>query len=426
MSNRRLVSVAAVSTSGTAYTGRANGIFSTNDQAKLKQAGNWPIAIAAPNAPTIGTATVGNSQVTISFTAPNTLNGSTITGYTVTSSGGQTATGSSSPIIVTGLNNGGFTYTFTVVANSNCGNSIASSTVSATMLDVPGTPTIGAVSVVSGTSATVEYTAPSSNGGSAITSYTATSSPGNITGMLSQSSSGTITVNGLTPGTRYTFRVIATSAIGNSTVSSVSSGIVPLSIGDAYQGGYFAGIYTNPYDSQKYRMIVSPKASGWVNGARGDLQTTVNGTVTNGGIWAVEWGAENVPSSITWQTWHWYVGAMNTNFWYNSGYTILPARFAKQSNIGGYNDWFVASVAEFLFVRSQVAWWGLPSGENFTSSSGVASNDSGVGTSQHWTSSKNGFYIPHIRFDTTAPDYATYGFGGNTSDTRLFRRELVS
>jgi len=421
-----MISVAAVSTSSTAYTGRADGLFSTNDQAKLKQAGAWPIAIAAPSAPTIGTATVGNSQVTILFTAPNTLNGSTITGYTVTSSSGQTATGSSSPIIVTGLNNGGFTYTFTVVANSNCSNSIASLTVSATMLDVPGTPTIGAVSVVSGTSATVEYTAPSSNGGSAITSYTATSLPGNITGTLSQSSSGTITVNGLTPGTRYTFRVIATSAIGNSTVSSNSSGIVPLSIGDAYQGGYFAGIYTNPYDSQKYRMIVSPKASGWVNGARGDLQTTVNGTVVNAGSWALEWQSSNIPSSIAYQSWHLYVGDMNTNFWYNSGYTILPARFAKQSNIGGYNDWFVASYYELLFVRSQVAWWGLPSGENFTSSSGVASNDSGSGTSQMWTSSKNGPYTVLMEFNTTGPDYGQMAYWWNSADTRLFRRELVS
>ena len=129
MPNRRLVSVAAVSTSATAYTGRADGLFSTNEQAKLKQAGNWPIAIASPSAPTIGTATAGNTQISVAFTAPSSLNGSTITGYTVTSSGGQTASGSSSPIIVTGLTNG-TTYTFTVVANSASGSSIASSNVS--------------------------------------------------------------------------------------------------------------------------------------------------------------------------------------------------------------------------------------------------------------------------------------------------------
>ena len=129
MSNRRLVSVAAVATSSTAYTGRADGLFSTNDQAKLKQAGNWPTAIKAPSAPTIGTATAGNTQISVAFTAPSSLNGSTITSYTVTSSGGQTATGASSPIVITGLTNG-TTYTFTVVANSASGSSIASSNVS--------------------------------------------------------------------------------------------------------------------------------------------------------------------------------------------------------------------------------------------------------------------------------------------------------
>jgi hypothetical protein len=116
-----------VSTSGTAYTGRANGIFSTNDQAKLKQAGNWPIAITAPGAPTINTVTAGTLQVSIAFSAPNMLNGATITNYTVTSSSGETATGAVSPIVITGLTPG-TNYTFTVVANSASGNSVASST----------------------------------------------------------------------------------------------------------------------------------------------------------------------------------------------------------------------------------------------------------------------------------------------------------
>jgi hypothetical protein len=116
-----------VSTSGTAYTGRANGIFSTNDQAKLKQAGAWPTAIAAPSAPTAASATAGNLQATVAFTTPSSLNGETITSYTVTSSpGGVTATGASSPITVSGLTDG-TSYTFTVVANTASGASLSSS-----------------------------------------------------------------------------------------------------------------------------------------------------------------------------------------------------------------------------------------------------------------------------------------------------------
>ena len=139
MANRRLVSVAAVATSATAYTGRADGLFSTNDQAKLKQAGLWPLALSAPSAPTIGTATAGILEMSVAFTAPSSLNGSTITGYTVTSSpGGQTASGASSPLVITGLTFG-TSYTFTVVANSNCGSSLASSTVSGSPLEpAPG------------------------------------------------------------------------------------------------------------------------------------------------------------------------------------------------------------------------------------------------------------------------------------------------
>ena len=90
----------------------------------------------------------------------------------------------------------------------------------------PDAPTIG-TAVAGDAQATVSFTAPSSNGGSAITSYTATSSPGGITGTLSQAGSGSITVTGLTNGTAYTFTVTATNAIGTSLASAVSNSVAP-------------------------------------------------------------------------------------------------------------------------------------------------------------------------------------------------------
>ena len=66
------------------------------------------------SAPTIGTATAGDGQVSVAFTTPSS---GTPTSYTVLSSGGQIGSGTSSPIVVTGLTNGTF-YTFTVVANN--------------------------------------------------------------------------------------------------------------------------------------------------------------------------------------------------------------------------------------------------------------------------------------------------------------------
>ena len=96
----------------------------------------------------------------------------------------------------------------------------------------PGIPTVGTPVRVSGsgTSIDVPFTAPASNGGIPITAYTAVSNPGNITGTISQSGSGTIRVNGLTPGVSYTFTVYATNPRGNSPNTSASSGVVPATV----------------------------------------------------------------------------------------------------------------------------------------------------------------------------------------------------
>ena len=90
-------------------------------------------------APTIGTATAGNGEATVSFTAPS-FSKLPITSYTVTSSPGSfVGTGPSSPITVTGLSNG-TTYTFSVTATNANGTSVASS---ASNSVAPATPTFG-------------------------------------------------------------------------------------------------------------------------------------------------------------------------------------------------------------------------------------------------------------------------------------------
>ncbi len=182
----------------------------------------------APGAPTIGTATRGNGQASVTFTAPASDGGSAITGYTVTSSpGGFTGTGAASPIVVTGLTNG-TAYTFTVTATNAIGTSAASAASSAvTPATTPGAPTIG-TATGGDTTASVTFTAPASNGGSAITGYTVTSSPGGLTGTGATSP---ISVTGLTNGTAYTFTVTATNAVGTGSASAASNSVTPAAVG---------------------------------------------------------------------------------------------------------------------------------------------------------------------------------------------------
>ena len=57
----------------------------------------------APDAPTGVSGTAGNTQVTVSFTPPTDVGGAAVTGYRVQSNDGIGASGSSSPVTVTGL-----------------------------------------------------------------------------------------------------------------------------------------------------------------------------------------------------------------------------------------------------------------------------------------------------------------------------------
>lgn len=80
-----------------------------------------PLKVA--NAPTIGTATGGDAQASVAFTAPSNTGGSAITAYYAVSNPSQiTASAASSPVTVTGLTNG-TAYTFKVWALNSYGPS---------------------------------------------------------------------------------------------------------------------------------------------------------------------------------------------------------------------------------------------------------------------------------------------------------------
>ncbi|MDP5138073.1 putative Ig domain-containing protein, partial [Rheinheimera baltica] len=87
---------------------------------------SFSVTAVVPGAPSAANATAGDTEATVSFTAPAFAGGAAITGYTVTSSPGTfTGTGAGSPILVTGLTNGA-AYTFTVTATNSAGTGAAS------------------------------------------------------------------------------------------------------------------------------------------------------------------------------------------------------------------------------------------------------------------------------------------------------------
>ncbi|HYE11562.1 MAG TPA: fibronectin type III domain-containing protein [Patescibacteria group bacterium] len=183
----------------------------------------------APGAPSNVTATAGNGQATVSFTTPADNGGSSITSYTVlvyqngNLQGGLSTTGAGSPITVSGLTNG-TTYTFKVAATNAAGDSAESEPSGVvTPMTLPGVPTNVTATAGNG-QATVSFTVPVDNGGSAITSYIVTSDPGNITATGTGTS---ITVTGLANGTTYTFIVKAVNAAGPGTDSAASNAVTP-------------------------------------------------------------------------------------------------------------------------------------------------------------------------------------------------------
>ena len=217
-------------TSGTSciVTGLTNGesytftVVATNADGTgaASPASNTVTPSTVPDAPTAVTATAGNGQATVTWTAPSD-EGSTITGYVVRSARGVTCTTTTTSCVVTGLLNG-MSTTFTVVATNADGSGAASAPSNAVI------PSSNTATITSANSVTVAAGKPLkfkiTTSGSPVPSVAEAgiTAPWLIFTPGSKGAAGTAELTGTGPasGGTYTFTVEANNGVGPNTTQA--------------------------------------------------------------------------------------------------------------------------------------------------------------------------------------------------------------
>src|SRR5574337_1801282 len=181
---------------------------------------------------------VSTSQINLYWNAPSNLGGLVVTGYEIQ----RSTNGGSWNIIVpntgsasTAYSNTGLSpstnYTYRVYAITILVTSPPSNTATATTLTpvtVPQPPTGLGATADSSSQITLNWNAPSNNGGSAITGYKIerSTNAGSTWSVLVSNTGDTATVysnTGLAPSTTYTYQVSAINSVGNSSPSNIAS-----------------------------------------------------------------------------------------------------------------------------------------------------------------------------------------------------------
>jgi large repetitive protein len=204
-------------TNGTPYTFIVTAHYAGGTTVSTASAPITPNGPTKPGPPTAVTATGGNGQASVSWTAPADAGHSVITSYLVTSApGGMTCTTATTTCTVTGLTN--FTsYTFTVTATNAGSLTSDPSAPSNSVVPLPSKPVITTVTP-SNAQVTISWNASSP----APTNYTVNGAP---SGTCTTASTSCV-ITGLTNGTSYTFTVTANYP-GGTTVSNASSPVIP-------------------------------------------------------------------------------------------------------------------------------------------------------------------------------------------------------
>ena len=218
-------------TNGTTYTFRIKA-NNANGSGTYSDFSNEITPSTIPGIPTISSLVEGNTEATLTWTAPSN-GGSSILYYSIDCSDSRiadiSANGSATSQIVTDLSNGN-TYSFRLKAINRNGegtySSFSSSVVPST---VPEIPTI--TDLTGGNNqATLTWTAPY-NGGSAILHYIIDCSDSRIADISANGSVTSKIITDLSNGNTYHFAIKAYNINGYGSYSEFSSGVTPANNG---------------------------------------------------------------------------------------------------------------------------------------------------------------------------------------------------
>ena len=195
--------------------------FSTSDSVAL-------VAQSGSDKPGIVSSTAKKASVDLVWSAPASTGGSAVTSYTIS------ATNLATPVVVTAPATtktisslvAGTPYTFTIVANNANGASQPSQFDLATVLSAPGVPTITSAPVLTSSTLTTSWTAPTDLGGDStsfgyyVTLYKDNTAVGDPVLEATTTHDFALTDSG-----SYTFKVAAKNSIGTGAQTSASSAV---------------------------------------------------------------------------------------------------------------------------------------------------------------------------------------------------------
>ena len=212
---------------GTSYTASVVALSALGNSAAGTSASATPAT--TPNAPSGPSASFSNGNISISWIANSTYQngGSAITGYNVyTSKDVKVCANISSTSCTWNGFTYGTNYNFYIAAINVVGEGSHSGLTNAIQpLSAPSAPRDASVTAGS-QSATISWSAPSSNGGSAITRYTVTATPGGAT-CTTDGSTTSCAIGNLTNGTSYSFSVTAKNFNGYTSSATAAGSATP-------------------------------------------------------------------------------------------------------------------------------------------------------------------------------------------------------